>query len=123
VNRALRAGAHGYVLKSAVVAELPLAINAAIAGNQFVSPAIMAQMAKGVLGTDIPRSPFDLLSAREREVLRGIVTGSTSSDIGLHLSLSRKTVDTYRGRIMTKLGVANRSNLIRFALEFELPKA
>jgi DNA-binding NarL/FixJ family response regulator len=78
---------------------------------------------KGVLSTAIPRSPFDLLSVRERDVLRAIVTGSTSTDIALHLSLSRKTVDTYRGRIMTKLGVSNRSKLIRFALEFELPTA
>jgi DNA-binding NarL/FixJ family response regulator len=54
-------------------------------------------------------------------VVQLIVAGSTSSDIALHLSLSRKTVDTYRGRIMVKLGVANRSALIRFALEYELP--
>jgi DNA-binding NarL/FixJ family response regulator len=121
VYRALRAGADGYVLKSAASAELLLAINAVIAGNLYVSPAITALFVKGVLSTSIPPSPFDLLSAREREVLRGIVAGSTSSDIALHLSLSRKTVDTYRGRIMTKLGVANRSRLIQFALEFELP--
>jgi DNA-binding NarL/FixJ family response regulator len=50
-----------------------------------------------------------------------VVAGSTSSDIALRLSLSRKTVDTYRARIMVKLGVANRSALIRFALEYELP--
>jgi DNA-binding NarL/FixJ family response regulator len=84
---------------------------------------VKALFAQGVLSLAIPRSPFDLLSAREREVLQGIVIGSTSSDIALSLSLSRKTVDTYRSRIMTKLGVANRSKLIQFALEFELPSA
>jgi DNA-binding NarL/FixJ family response regulator len=123
VYRALRAGACGYVLKSAAMAELLLAINAVITGNQYFSPAVKALFAQGVLSLAIPRSPFDLLSAREREVLQGIVIGSTSSDIALSLSLSRKTVDTYRSRIMTKLGVANRSKLIQFALEFELPSA
>jgi DNA-binding NarL/FixJ family response regulator len=123
VYRALRAGAHGYVLKSAASDELLLAIKAVIAGRQYVSPAITDLFVKGVLSTSIPRSPFDLLSEREREVLRGIVMGSTSSEIALHLSLSRKTVDTYRGRIMTKLGVDNRSKLIRFAMDFELPQA
>jgi DNA-binding NarL/FixJ family response regulator len=123
VYRALRAGAHAYVLKSAASAELLLAIHEVIAGRHYVSPALTALFVKGVLSTAIPRSPFDLLSVRERDVLRAIVTGSTSTDIALHLSLSRKTVDTYRGRIMTKLGVSNRSKLIRFALEFELPTA
>jgi DNA-binding NarL/FixJ family response regulator len=121
VYRALRAGAHGYVLKTAASSELILAVNAVTAGKQYVSPGITALFVEGVLRSSIPESPFDLLSVREREVLRGIVAGSTSCDIALQLSLSRKTVDTYRGRIMTKLGVANRSKLIRFALEFELP--
>jgi two-component system response regulator FixJ len=63
------------------------------------------------------------LSSRERAVLHGIVAGSTSVEIAAELSLSRKTVDTYRGRIMTKLGVPSRSSLIRFALDFDLPVA
>jgi DNA-binding NarL/FixJ family response regulator len=121
VYRALRAGALGYVLKTAAGAELLSAVKSVTAGKHYVSPAITAQFVDGVLGATIPKSPFDRLSARERDVLRRIVAGSTSSDIAQHLSLSRKTVDTYRGRMMVKLGVANRSELIRFALEFELP--
>jgi DNA-binding NarL/FixJ family response regulator len=121
VYRALRAGALGYVLKSAAGVELLSAVEAVAAGEHYVSPAITAQFVDGVLGATIPDSPFDQLSSRERDVLRRIVAGSTSSDIAQHLSLSRKTVDTYRGRMMVKLGVANRSELIRFALEFELP--
>ena len=57
---------------------------------------------------------------RERQVLRRIVDGATSAAIAEHLSLSRKTVDTYRGRLMVKLGVDNRSALIRCAIEHEL---
>jgi DNA-binding NarL/FixJ family response regulator len=123
VYRALRAGVRGYVLKAAAGSELLSAIKAVTAGEQYVSPAITALFVDGVLGTSIPESPFDSLSVRERDVLRHIVAGETSSDIAQHLSLSRKTVDTYRGRMMVKLGVANRSQLIRFALEYELPVA
>jgi two-component system response regulator NreC len=116
VYRALRAGALGYVLKTAAGTELLSAVKAVTAGEHYVSPAINAQFVDGVLGATIPKSPYDRLSARERDVLRRIVAGSTSSDIAQRLSLSRKTVDTYRGRMMLKLGVANRSELIRFAL-------
>jgi DNA-binding NarL/FixJ family response regulator len=123
VYRALRAGARGYVLKTAAASELLVAIKAVVAGAQYVSPAITALFVDGVLGATIPESPFDSLSVRERDVLRHIVAGETSSDIAHQLSLSRKTVDTYRGRMMVKLGVANRSELIRFALEYELPAA
>lgn len=121
VNRALRAGALGYVLKTSASAELLSAVKAVTAGNHYVSPAIAAQFADGLPADSIPKSPFDRLSPRERDVLRRIVAGSTSSDIALRLSLSPKTVDTYRGRMMVKLGVANRSELIRLALEYELP--
>jgi DNA-binding NarL/FixJ family response regulator len=121
VSRVLRAGALGFVMKTEAPAELLRAVQMVTSGKQYVSPAVTALFATGELSMPIPKSPFERLSAREREVVQMIVAGSTSSDIAIHLSLSRKTVDTYRGRIMVKLGVANRSALIRFALEYELP--
>jgi two-component system response regulator NreC len=121
VCRVLRAGALGFVLKTAAASELLRAIQEVTAGRQYVGPIIAAMFLDGELGMPIPKSPFERLSSRERKVVQLIVAGSTSSDIALQLSLSRKTVDTYRGRIMVKLGVANRSALIRFALEYELP--
>jgi DNA-binding NarL/FixJ family response regulator len=121
VCRMLRAGALGFVLKTEAGKELLRAIQAVKAGKQYVSPAITALFDEGALNVPIPKSPFERLSNRERAVVRLIVAGSTSADIAEQLSLSRKTVDTYRGRIMVKLGVANRSALIRFALEYELP--
>jgi DNA-binding NarL/FixJ family response regulator len=121
VRRSLRAGARGYVLKTAVGAELLRAVQVVTAGGRYVSPAIAALFIDGVLGTAFPKSPLDRLSTRESEVLRRIVAGSTSAEIAQHLSLSRKTVDTYRSRMMVKLGVANRSELIRFALEYDTP--
>jgi DNA-binding NarL/FixJ family response regulator len=121
VSRVLRAGALGFVLKTSAAAELLRAIHEVTAGRQYVSPLIAALFPDGELNMPIEKSPFERLSSRERTVVQLIVAGSTSSDIALQLSLSRKTVDTYRGRIMVKLGVANRSALIRFAMEYELP--
>jgi two-component system, NarL family, response regulator NreC len=121
VCRALRAGALGFVLKTEAATELMHAIQIVMSGKRYVSPAIAALFIDDTLSMPIPKSPFERLSGREREVVRLIVAGSTSSDIALHLSLSRKTVDTYRGRIMVKLGVPNRSALIRYAMEYELP--
>jgi DNA-binding NarL/FixJ family response regulator len=120
VQRALRAGARGYVLKSADGADLLHAITEVIAGVQYVSPAIT-----GV--TDIETllgahdSPFERLSTREHDVLRRVIAGYTSADIGQQLSLSPKTIETYRGRIMVKLGVSDRAALIRLAVNFEVP--
>jgi DNA-binding NarL/FixJ family response regulator len=122
VYRALRSGARGYVLKTALGAELLLAVRAVGAGVQYVSPSIATLFIDGELRSfSTPENPLDRLSTRERDVLRDIVAGATSVDIAKHLCLSRKTVDTYRSRIMVKLGVSNRSALIRFALDYDLP--
>lgn len=121
VYRALRAGARGYVLKTAVGAELLRAIEEVVAGRHFVSSAITALFVDGVLTGVIPKSPFESLSIRERDVLRRIVAGSTSGQIAKQLSLSRKTIETYRSRMMVKLGVDNRAELIRLTLDYELP--
>jgi DNA-binding NarL/FixJ family response regulator len=117
VYHALRAGALGYVAKDAPPADLELAVNAALDGKQFISAQLMLSSIDAALSFSRRKSPLERLSGRERGVLRGIVAGSTSAAIAQQLSLSRKTVDTYRGRLMAKLGVCNRSALIRFALE------
>jgi DNA-binding NarL/FixJ family response regulator len=120
VYRALRAGARGYVVKDALGAELIQAIQAVTAGKQFFSPGITQALIDGMPNYALSKSPMERLSAREREVLHRIVAGSSSADIAAHLSLSRKTIDTYRGRLMVKLGVGNRSALIRLAIEHEM---
>jgi DNA-binding NarL/FixJ family response regulator len=121
VYRALHAGALGYVLKSEVGAELLRAVKVVSGGHQYISSSVAGCFVDGALQMPIPDSPFERLSIREREVLRCIVGGSTSADIAQRLSLSRKTIDTYRSRIMVKLGVANRAALIHFAMKYELP--
>jgi DNA-binding NarL/FixJ family response regulator len=120
VYRSLRAGARGYVVKDGMGAELMQAVLAVTAGKQFFSPDITPVLVDGAAGGLPLKSPMERLSAREREVLHRIVDGSSSADIAAHLSLSRKTVDTYRTRLMVKLGVGNRSALIRLAIEHEM---
>jgi DNA-binding NarL/FixJ family response regulator len=117
VFRALRAGAHGYVVKEGVSADLVRAVLAVIAGEQFLSPQITALVIGAVLSNSEPLSPLERLSKREREVLHMTVAGSSSAEIAQRLSLSRKTVDTYRSRIMGKLGVSDLTGLIHFAIE------
>jgi DNA-binding NarL/FixJ family response regulator len=117
VFRALRAGARGYVVKEGVSADLVRAVLAVIAGERFLSPQITELVIGAVLSNSEPLSPLERLSKREREVLHMTVAGSSSAEIAHRLSLSRKTVDTYRSRIMGKLGVSDLTGLIHFAIE------
>ena len=71
-------------------------------------------------GVQETASELDLLTEREQEVLLGVVTGRSSREIGLELSLSSKTVDTYRNRIMTKLGIEDLPGLVKFAIRHGL---
>jgi DNA-binding NarL/FixJ family response regulator len=120
VYRALRAGACGYVVKDALGGELMHAVRAVRSGKQFLSPKVTPPDVDGARCYSLPKSPLERLSLRERDVLHRVVAGASSASIAQHLSLSRKTVDTYRGRLMAKLGVCNRSALIRFAIENEI---
>jgi DNA-binding NarL/FixJ family response regulator len=120
VFRALRAGAQGYVVKEAAGVELVHAIATVSVGERYLSPRITELLIRGILDDSAGPSPLERLSAREREVLHLTVAGSTSAEIAEHLSLSRRTVDTYRSRLMEKLGVQDLTNLIRFAIEHAL---
>jgi DNA-binding NarL/FixJ family response regulator len=119
VYRALRAGALGYVVKDAPADELVQAVLAVREGKRYLSPQVSPALDDGATCYSLPKSPLERLSLRERDVLHRIVAGGSSAAIGQHLSLSPKTIDTYRGRLMAKLGVCNRSELIRFVIENE----
>ncbi len=123
IFRALRAGARGYVLKEAASTELVCAIKAVFVGDPYLSPRITEVVIASLLNQTALRSPLERLSEREREVLHLTVGGSSSAEIARQLSLSRKTVDTYRSRLMEKLGVADRSGLIHFAIEHAMTPA
>lgn len=116
VHRALQAGATGYLLKESAGAEVVEAVRAAKESRRYISQKIADNL---TLRRD-KRGPFESLSAREREVLQLMVTGETSAMIARKLNLSPKTVETYRSRVMEKLGVQNLPELVRLAIKHGL---
>jgi DNA-binding NarL/FixJ family response regulator len=116
VYRALQAGAKGYVLKSSSSKQVINAVRTVHAGRRFLSPGIAESMLDEYLLARIPTSPLDQLSQRERQVLQLLAEGRSTTVIGRLLSLSPKTVDTYRSRMMQKLGISEAASLIKFAI-------
>jgi len=115
---ALRAGASGYVLKSAADRDLVEACRAAIRGEPFLYPAAVTTLIRDYLqraraGDEFPQDP---LSPRELEVLKLIAEAYTSDRIAHELSISRRTVDRHRENILAKLGMRDRVELTRYAI-------
>lgn len=115
----LEAGASGYILKGATSEELALAVKAVHGGGIYLSP----KMAKWVVNEFLDRAGrgggrkvSDSLSPREREVLKLIAMGRTNQEIAALLHVSPSTVQTHRARVMEKLGVHTRSELVNYAL-------
>ena len=122
LRTALAMGAAGYVVKSAADSELISAIRAVYEGRVFVDAqhagASASPAAKDdATGRGSARLPLDTLSTREREVLVLVAQGHTNQAAADQLGLSVKTVESYRARLMDKLGLANRADLIRVAVE------
>ena len=116
----LDAGATGYVVKSAASARLIDAVRAVAAGQVWVRPEAAPVLAAGWTrrsARDELRQRHESLSDREREVFRLIAEGYGSSQIGERLFISAKTVDTYRRRINDKLGITERADYVRLAVE------
>lgn len=120
IYRALQAGAKGYVLKESAGDEVVEAIRALCAGRRYLSHAIAETVLNDYLHDGITVSPLDSLSLREREVLQMVINGNTNASIAQSLSLSPKTVETYRARIMKKLDVRDTVDLIKFAMRHGL---
>lgn len=120
----LEAGGSGYVNKRRADEELIEAIRAVARGDVFLYPEAAKLLLQGFRGkpTD-EEDPLTRLSDRELEVLGFTAEGFSAAEIGRKLSISPKTVDTYRSRIMEKLGLHHRSELVRFALQQGLLKA
>jgi len=117
VHRALRAGADGYVLKTSSRNDVVTAVKAVYAGSRYLSPEISESVLDDYVRISVPgTSPLEQLSARERQILQLLAEGHASATIARLLSLSPKTIDTYRSRMMKKLGIASRPALIKFAI-------
>jgi two-component system invasion response regulator UvrY len=113
--RALRAGAEGYMTKESAPEELVEAIRKILAGGRYVSPTLAEKLALN-LRKDFTRPPHETLSDREHEVMCRIASGKTATEIAGELSLSVKTISTYRARILEKLGVKNGAEITRYAI-------
>ncbi|MDB5849737.1 MAG: DNA-binding response regulator [Rhodoferax sp.] len=119
VAEALRMGAAGYVLKGAPSSEVLRAIDVVLQGRRYLGQEV-ADLAVQALTENPDADPFAALSPRERQIVLMVVKGLSSAAIGRELHLSPKTVDTYRSRLMSKLGTANVAALVRLAMRHQL---
>jgi DNA-binding NarL/FixJ family response regulator len=110
----LKAGASGYVLKTAADRDLVEAVRAAMRGEPFLYPAAVTALIRDYLARE--ETPADPLSTRELQVLKLIAEAYTSDQISAELSLSRRTVDRHRENILAKLGMRDRVELTRYAI-------
>jgi len=120
IFQALKAGAHGYLLKESAGMEVISAIRVVHSGKRYLSEKIGDQMIDEYIhNREIVEtgSPLSKLSTREREILQLVVEGKSSADIGRTLFISPKTVETYRSRLMQKLDISDLAGLIRFAMQ------
>lgn len=119
-RRAFKAGAAGYVTKDSSRLELLKALQAVASGRRYVSAALAEELVIDLERGDVGRPPHQLLSDREFQVLRLISSGRTVSEIAGLLSLSDKTISTYRARLLEKMGMTTNAQLTRYAIENKL---
>jgi DNA-binding NarL/FixJ family response regulator len=118
ILEALKAGAKGYLLKDSAPEELMRAVHRVLRGQYYLSTAINQQMIADVIQTAQPDEPgaFQILSAREREVLQLLAEGKSTREMADKLNLSTKTVETHRQHIMDKLNLRTVAELTRYAI-------
>jgi len=117
--RAIRAGASGYLTKDSASTQLATALRKVASGGAYITPEVAEQLALGAM-PQTDADPHTTLSDREFQVLRMIVDGRSVTEIAQDLNLSVKTVSSHKARMMQKLGVANPSELYRYAIEHGL---
>jgi len=117
--RVLKAGAAGFLAKGSASEELVLAVAKVLSGGKYISPGVAEKLA-AQLDENHGKSPHELLSDREFQVLCFIAGGKTPTEIAESLSLSVKTISTFRTRILTKLNLRNSAELTHYALKNNL---
>lgn len=127
LREALKAGVLGYIPKKAADSELISAIRAVSRGEMYIYPSMAKPLVEeaihGAAHKEKPADSFESLSERERAVLQLIAQGFTNQEVAGRLFISVKTVETYKARMMEKLGVTSRAELVRYALQHGLMKA
>ena len=119
-ERALRAGARGYIMKHEATRGVLTAIRQVLAGSLYLSPAMQARLLRRMVseGGDVNRQPIDALSDRELAVFKLIGQGTSTREISDHLGLSVKTVESYRDHIKKKLNLRNATHLVQYAAQW-----
>lgn len=119
VDKAIKSGISGYVLKENAFYDLVYAIKKVHSGEKFISPLILENRVKTRSGKDRGQETAPTLTNREKEILKLIASGFTNKEIANKLFISIKTVETHRARIMEKLGIHNTASLVKYAIETE----
>jgi DNA-binding NarL/FixJ family response regulator len=117
--RVLKAGGSGYLTKESAPEQLLAAVRKVSEGGRFITPELAEHMARELAG-GTPTLPHESLSDREFEVLRLIASGRTPTEIAGHLSLSVKTISTYRTRLLHKMGMRHNAELTHYAISNRL---
>jgi two-component system, NarL family, response regulator NreC len=121
VARCLEAGASGYIIKDAPASQLMYAIEAVYRGEKYLSPAVLNKVIGGyVQNSTRPKTSYDRLTSREREILKLLAEGLSVKDIAIHLNLSVKTVEAHKYNLMKKIDVHDRAELIKYAIQKKL---
>jgi DNA-binding NarL/FixJ family response regulator len=116
--RAFKAGAAGYLTKESAPEELIYALRKVAEGGKYMSPALAERLASRFASHE--KLPHEVLSDREYQVLHFLATGKTVSEIAKQLTLSVKTVSTYRARLLEKMNLNNNAELMRYAITYRL---
>lgn len=120
IKQALKNGAKGYLLKDSAISELEIAIRSVYRGEIYLSPQISKILVEDYL--EKAKDPLDILTERQREVLRLIAEGYSTKEIANTLGISAKTVETHRAQIMEKLDIYDTVGLVKFAIKTGLIK-
>lgn len=124
VEKALKAGAMGYVLKDAAPRELEFALQAVMVGETYLSPRVSRQVVQSYVQPPAPvETGLGTLSPRQREILKAIAGGRSTKQIAYDLGLSVKTIETHRAQIMDRLDIHDVAGLVRFAVRVKLVSA
>jgi DNA-binding NarL/FixJ family response regulator len=120
VSRALQAGAAGYLVKGAALAELELAIRSVARGQTYLSPGVSKPVIREYLRRTSSSGAAESLTPRQREILQMIAEGKSTKQIALILNISIKTVESHRSQLMKRLDARDIATLVRHALRLGL---
>ena len=116
-QEAIATGLDGYVLKQAASTQLMEAIQEVLSGGRWLSPSLAFDLVGGASAIAPREDPFESITPRQRQILRGLLSGKVAKEIARSLSVSRKTVEYHKYRLMAQMGVTTSTELLRLAVQ------